>query len=121
MVALKNAKQTCRQGCVKPNKTVPMKPLIPLSVSSTGMVTIESPNTTVCYQSSPMLKCTLEEDSDSASWNLSTKLSNFELNNGSVVRLNSSCSNDKQKSCLAVTLHKVTGSWAGKFQVHLKY
>lgn len=89
--------------------------------SSTGMVTIESPQTTVCYQSSPVLKCTLEEESDGASWNLSTRFRNFELNNGSVVRLNSSCSTDKYKSCLAVTLHKVTGSWAGKCRAHIVF
>lgn len=86
-----------------------------VKVQTEGMVTIESPQTTVCYQSSPVLKCTLEEESDGASWKLSTRFRNFELSNGSVVRLNSSCSTDKYKSCLAVTLHKVTGSWAGVY------
>lgn len=84
------------------------------------MVAIESPQTTVCYQSSPVLKCTYEEESDGASWNLSTAFRNFELNNGSVVRLDGSCSTDKYKSCLAVTLREVTGSWAGKYRVRRK-
>lgn len=84
----------------------------------TGMVTIESPGTTVCYQSSPVLKCVFEEATGSAGWNMSSKNESFELNNGSVVQLNHSCSTEKYKSCVAVTLHRVTGLWAGKYRWH---
>ncbi len=85
------------------------------------MVNLESPDTTVCYKSSPLLKCTFEEATDSAGWNMSTKeYKRFELNrgnelnNGSVAKLNSSCSTEEYKSCIAVKLDKVTGIWAGK-------
>lgn len=91
-------------------------PYYNLCIHLTGMVTIESPQTRVCYQSSPVLKCIFEEESDSAGWNMSTSTNSFELNNGSVVRLNSSCSTQEHKSCVAVTLHKVTGIWAGKYK-----
>lgn len=77
---------------------------------------MESPEVTVCYQSSPILKCTFEEATGSAGWNMSTKYERFELNNGSVVQLNYNCSTKQYKSCIAVTLRKVTGIWAGKYK-----
>eukprot|EP00064_Thunnus_orientalis_P015126 superscaffoldBa00002747_g15175 len=49
-----------------------------------GMVTIEAPDTKVCDMSSPILKCTLEEETDSAGWNMSKKHERFELNKGSI-------------------------------------
>eukprot|EP00064_Thunnus_orientalis_P020693 superscaffoldBa00005832_g20838 len=48
-----------------------------------GMVTIEAPETTK-YLSNPTLKCTLEEETDRAGWNMSRKHERFELNNGTV-------------------------------------
>lgn len=81
-----------------------------------GMVTMKSPEGTVCYQSSPVLKCMLEEATDSSSWNMSTASNSFELNNGSVVQLNRNCSTEKYKSCTGVTLRKVTGIWAGEYK-----
>ncbi|XP_076613054.1 adhesion G-protein coupled receptor F3 [Chaetodon auriga] len=87
-----------------------------LWVDTLGVVTIESPETAACYLSSPELKCTLEEATDSAGWNMSKKHERFELNNGSVVKLNHSCSTEEYKSCVAVTLQKVTGIWAGTYE-----
>lgn len=81
-----------------------------------GLVTIESPGTTVCYQSSPVLKCTFEEATGSAGWNMTSMNESFELNNGSVVQLTYSCSTENYKSCVAVTLRRVTGIWAGKYR-----
>lgn len=81
-----------------------------------GLVTIESPGTTVCYQSSPVLKCTFEEAMGSAGWNMTSMNESFELNNGSVVQLTDSCSTENYKSCVAVTLRRVTGIWAGKYR-----
>nr|XP_046228186.1 adhesion G protein-coupled receptor F4 [Scatophagus argus] len=87
-----------------------------LWVDTVGMVTMESPSSTVCYMSSPALKCVFEEVMGSAGWNMSKKHERFELNTGSVVKLNYSCSTDKYKSCVAVTLHSVTGIWAGTYE-----
>lgn len=86
-----------------------------------GMVTIGSPQTTVCYQSSPMLICTFEEATSSAKWTMSTGHKSFELNNGSIIQLNHSCSTEEYKSCVAVTLHKVTGIVAGKYKCFTFY
>ncbi|XP_031151369.1 adhesion G protein-coupled receptor F4-like [Sander lucioperca] len=80
------------------------------------MVTIESPSDTVNYESDPVLKCTFEEASDSAGWNMSTQYQRFELNTGSVVKLNNSCTTQEYKSCVAVTLQKVTGLWSGTYE-----
>lgn len=80
----------------------------------TGMVSIMSPNSTVCYQSSPLLKCTMEETADSADWKLIRNQS-LELNTGSVVKLNHSCAAAGSSSCIALTLQNVTSEWAGKY------
>lgn len=80
------------------------------------MVTIEAPENRVCYQSSPVLKCTFEEVTDSAGWRMSNKSDSFELNNGSVVLLNPNCATGKYKSCTEVTLRKVPGVWAGRLK-----
>lgn len=80
------------------------------------MVTIESPENNVCYESSPILKCTFEEKTDSAGWNMSRKYERFELNDGSVVKLNKDCANNKDESCVQVTLQGVTGIWDGKYK-----
>lgn len=82
-----------------------------------GMVTIESPEGAVCYLSSPELKCLFEEATGSAGWNMSKKHERFELNNGSVVKLNHNCSTPEYKSCVAVTLKNLTGIWTGKYNV----
>ena len=78
------------------------------------MVTIGYPQTTVCYQSSPVLICTFEEATSSAMWTMSTGHESFELSNGSMIRLNQSCSTEEYRSCIAVTLHKAIGIMAGK-------
>ena len=80
----------------------------------TGMVTIKAPNTRVCYQSSPVLKCLFEEATDSAKWTMSNRTNSFELNNGSVVRLNNSCATNQYRSCTEVTLRMVRGIWEGR-------
>lgn len=79
-----------------------------------GTVNIVSPESKVCYESSPTLTCTSELESDQSSWYMTKLNKTFELSNGSVVRLNRSCATTEYKSCVAVTLNKVTGDWAGK-------
>lgn len=79
------------------------------------MVNIVSPEKTVCYLSSPVLKCTFDEATDSAGWNITTESKSFELANGSVVQLDTSCSTEKYNSCVIVTLNNVTGIWSGKY------
>ncbi|KAM6992323.1 adhesion G-protein coupled receptor F3 [Tautogolabrus adspersus] len=87
-----------------------------LLVDTVGMVTIESPETPVCYKSSPTLKCTFEEETGSAGWNMTSEDKRFELNEGSVVKLDPSCTTDEYKSCIGVTLEKITGIWAGTYE-----
>lgn len=82
----------------------------------TGMVTIKSPETTVCYESSQNLTCSFEEETDSAVWNMSNSRQHFQLNTGSVVALSSKCTAEKYKSCITVTLKKVTEIWSGRFK-----
>lgn len=78
------------------------------------MVAVESPETTVCYLSAPTLKCTFEEATSGAGWNISRAHQHFELNNGSEVELDDSCGTQEYKSCVSVRLLRVTGIWAGK-------
>ncbi|XP_049446606.1 adhesion G-protein coupled receptor F3 isoform X3 [Epinephelus fuscoguttatus] len=80
------------------------------------MVTIESPEFAVCYESVPELKCTLEEKTDSSGWNMSRPDRRFELSEGSVVKLNHKCTTKENMSCVAVKLQKVTGIWAGLYE-----
>lgn len=87
-----------------------------IRVDTTGFVYIDSPQTKVCYESSPVLKCTLEEPTDKAGWNMSTTYERFELNNGSVVQLDHACKTTEYQSCVAVTLKKVTGVWEGTYE-----
>lgn len=70
----------------------------------------------MCYQSSPTLKCTFDEATGSSGWNISRTNERFELNIGSVVSLDHSCATHEYKSCVAATLQKVTGIWAGKYR-----
>ncbi|XP_026197602.1 adhesion G-protein coupled receptor F3-like [Anabas testudineus] len=84
-------------------------------VNTSGMVTIVSPNTTVCYESSQVLTCIFEEATDSAGWNMTYNGQNFELNNGTVVQLNN-CITPEYDSCTALTLKKVTSDWAGMYE-----
>lgn len=88
--------------------------LLFIHILYTGMVTIISPNSSVCYMSSPVLQCTFEETTDSAGWNMSRLYQRFELNSGSVVELDYNCATPDYNSCMALTLQKVTGAWAGK-------
>ncbi|XP_037101255.1 adhesion G-protein coupled receptor F3 [Syngnathus acus] len=60
------------------------------------------------------LKCTLEGVSKKSSWKIIRRNEYFELNNGSVVKLDSNCATNK--SCTAVTLHNVTNIWAGTYE-----
>nr|XP_020487140.1 adhesion G-protein coupled receptor F3-like isoform X1 [Labrus bergylta] len=87
-----------------------------LLVDTLGMVTIESPDSSVCYNSTPTLKCTFEENTDSAGWHMSRENKRYELDRGIVVKLNNSCSTDEYKSCIQVTLQGVTGIWAGTYE-----
>lgn len=75
---------------------------------------MESPEVSVCYYSNPFLKCTLEDETDSAGWNMSREHERFELSQGSVVKLKENCATEEYKSCIAVTLEKVTGMWTGE-------
>ncbi|KAM9778699.1 adhesion G protein-coupled receptor F4 isoform 2-T2 [Syngnathus typhle] len=77
-------------------------------------VTIESTETCVPYMSEATLKCTLEGVSKKSSWKIIRRNEYFELNNGSVVKLDSKCATNK--SCTAVTLHNVTNIWAGTYE-----
>lgn len=87
-----------------------------LFIDTDGMVTIEAPENTVCYLSSPQLKCTLESESGSAGWNMSKTHERFELADGSVVKLNHNCATQEYKSCTIVTLDGVTGIWDGTYE-----
>lgn len=80
----------------------------------TGMVTIKAPNTRVCYQSTPVLKCLFEEVTDSAEWTMSNRTNSVKINNGSVVQLNHSCATNQYRSCTEVTLRMVRGIWEGR-------
>ncbi|TDH00065.1 hypothetical protein EPR50_G00183590 [Perca flavescens] len=90
-----------------------------LWVDVVGMVTIESPSNTVKYESDPVLKCTFEEASGSSGWNMTTQYQRFELNTGTVVKLNYDCATQEYKSCVGVTLQKVTGLWSGEYKLKL--
>ncbi|XP_032399273.1 adhesion G protein-coupled receptor F5 [Etheostoma spectabile] len=87
-----------------------------LWVDTSGMVTIESLKGTVLYESEQVLNCTFEEASGSAGWNMSTPNQRFELNTGSVVKLDPNCATATYKSCVSVTLQKVTGVWSGTYE-----
>ncbi|XP_071334668.1 adhesion G protein-coupled receptor F4 [Trachinotus anak] len=85
-------------------------------VDTLGMVTIKAPGTAVEYLNKTVLKCTFEETTDSAGWNMSKPHERFELNNGTVVKLDGNCSTQQDKSCVAVTLLNVTGIWEGTYE-----
>uniref|UniRef100_A0AAV2K8C7 G-protein coupled receptors family 2 profile 2 domain-containing protein n=1 Tax=Knipowitschia caucasica TaxID=637954 RepID=A0AAV2K8C7_KNICA len=88
-----------------------------ISVQTLGMVEITPPpEEEVCYESYPYLKCTFGEATDRAGWNMSTTDKRFELNDGTVVKLNYYCTTREFPSCVAVTLQKVTGSWEGTYE-----
>ncbi|XP_074541443.1 adhesion G protein-coupled receptor F5 [Halichoeres trimaculatus] len=87
-----------------------------LLVDTYGMVNIEAPADPVCYHSSPELKCTLEDMSDSSGWNMSRMHASFELAEGSVVKIDKHCAMQKLHSCIAVKLEKVTGMWTGLYE-----
>ncbi|KAM4522230.1 uncharacterized protein adgrf3b isoform 2-T2 [Odontesthes bonariensis] len=85
-------------------------------VDTQGMVTINASSGTVGYMSKHDLRCTFEEATDRAGWNLSRKFERFELNNGKLVTLDFNCHTEKYKSCVAVTLVNVTGIWSGTYE-----
>ncbi|XP_047430340.1 adhesion G-protein coupled receptor F1 [Mugil cephalus] len=80
------------------------------------MVEINAPPTTVCYLSTPEMNCTFEEATGSAGWNMTRHNERFELNTGTVVQLHTSCATEIYKSCVKVTLQKVTGIWEGIYE-----
>lgn len=84
-------------------------------LSDTGMVTIEAPTTTVCYESTPQLKCKFEEVSDNAGWSKKTLNESLGLNTGSVVKMIDNCATEEYKSCVGVKLQNVTGLWSGEY------
>ncbi|XP_026197523.1 adhesion G-protein coupled receptor F3-like [Anabas testudineus] len=75
-----------------------------------------SPNTTVSYGSSPVLKCTFEEATDRANWYISHNDQLVELYPGTVVQLDNNCTTPKYNSCTTLTLKNVTGAWAGTYE-----
>ncbi|XP_060908736.1 adhesion G protein-coupled receptor F4 [Labrus mixtus] len=87
-----------------------------LLVDTLGLVTIESPNSSVCYNTAPTLKCTFEEETGSAGWNISRDNERLQLDNGIVVKLDTNCATDEYKSCIGITLQGVTGIWAGTYE-----
>ncbi|XP_077367565.1 adhesion G-protein coupled receptor F3 [Festucalex cinctus] len=86
------------------------------SINSVGMVTIEPTDPFVPYMSELTLKCTLEEASDSSGWKISRMNECYELHNRSVVKVDSNCGTNENKSCTAVTLRSVTSLWAGMYE-----
>ncbi|KAM6915099.1 adhesion G-protein coupled receptor F3 [Xenentodon cancila] len=78
------------------------------------MVTINAPNHTVDYKSTPTLTCTFEEVTYNAGWNMSKEFERFELNIGNQVELNLTCA--ESPSCVRVTLKSVTSTWAGTYE-----
>ncbi|TMS12345.1 Adhesion G-protein coupled receptor F3 [Larimichthys crocea] len=87
-----------------------------VKVDTVGMVTIEAPDGTVCYESSPTLTCRSPEETTDAAWFVNKQFERSQLNPGSVVKLNTDCNKAEDKSCIAVTLQKVTGIWAGTYE-----
>ncbi|XP_034435233.1 adhesion G-protein coupled receptor F1-like isoform X2 [Hippoglossus hippoglossus] len=90
-------------------------------VDTVGMVKITAPEDRVCYKSSPSLKCRLEEATTSTGWKLIKEHKHLELENGSMVNLNPSCFDGKYKSCIAVTLNKVTSAGSGTYQCRFTF
>ncbi|XP_008302533.1 probable G-protein coupled receptor 115 [Stegastes partitus] len=87
-----------------------------IKVDTVGMVTMEAPNSTVCYLSEPELTCTFDEDVMSRGWSFKKPNEFFQLKDGSVVQLIPNCDTLDHKSCTAVKLRSVTSSWAGLYQ-----
>ncbi|XP_061602945.1 adhesion G protein-coupled receptor F4 [Cololabis saira] len=81
-----------------------------------GMVNITNLTGMVKYDSEQNLKCTFEEATDQAGWNISKEFERLELNNGDQVVLDLKCADPVSKSCVGVTLKKVTGIWAGMYE-----
>ncbi|XP_034017789.1 adhesion G-protein coupled receptor F3 [Thalassophryne amazonica] len=79
------------------------------------MVSIDSPNTTVCYNSIVTLKCAFKEPSDHIAWYMYKDSTRSVLCDGTVVTLQT-CPTETYKSCLQVKLNKVTGRWASTYE-----
>ncbi|KAK2856563.1 hypothetical protein Q5P01_005298 [Channa striata] len=71
--------------------------------NTSGMVTIVSPNTSVCYESSPVLTCTFMEAMTSAGWTMKRDNKSYVLNPGSVVELNNNCATQSIYQCVFTT------------------
>lgn len=80
-----------------------------------GLVELDAPTESVCYFSNPELTCTLPTKTEKASWRLNSTKQDVELNNGTVVKVNSNCATESHPSCLAVRLVGVTSIWAGTY------
>ncbi|XP_072306421.1 adhesion G-protein coupled receptor F3 [Eucyclogobius newberryi] len=87
-----------------------------IHVDTTGLVMIEHPQCKVKYQSNVVLRCMFNEATDNAGWNMSTETQRFELNEGSVVKLNRDCVSATMLSCVEVKLAQVTGAWQGTYE-----
>ncbi|XP_053192628.1 adhesion G-protein coupled receptor F3 [Scomber japonicus] len=85
-------------------------------VDTVGMVTMESPDSKVCYMTRQQLICFLEEKTDSAGWNLTRQDERFEINSGTVATVSQSCATDEYKSCVNLTIEEVTGLWEGTYE-----
>uniref|UniRef100_A0A7N6FCD0 Adhesion G protein-coupled receptor F3b n=1 Tax=Anabas testudineus TaxID=64144 RepID=A0A7N6FCD0_ANATE len=90
-----------------------------IRIGTSGMVTMLSPNTTVCYESNPVLKCTFGEATDRANWYIFHNDQLVELYPGTVVQLDNNCTTPEYNSCTTLTLMKVTGAWAGIYECGL--
>ncbi|XP_061669069.1 adhesion G protein-coupled receptor F4 [Syngnathoides biaculeatus] len=86
------------------------------TIDSVGMVTIESMEHSVPHMSESMLKCTLEEASSRSGWKIKRMDKWLELNNDSVVTLDTSCTTEEYKSCTTMTLHNLTSHWMGTYE-----
>ncbi|XP_061898343.1 adhesion G protein-coupled receptor F4 isoform X3 [Entelurus aequoreus] len=87
-----------------------------IQVHTAGMVTLESAEALVPYMSAPMLKCTFEEMSSGASWKMFGSNDCFELRDGSVVKVDSSCATKEKKSCIVLRLQNITNIWTGTYE-----
>ncbi|XP_068433665.1 adhesion G-protein coupled receptor F3 [Clinocottus analis] len=90
--------------------------ITPLCIAKVdGVVTIEAPEFPVCYKSVPVMNCTMDEATDRAGWNLTTDRGRFEIDTGSVAKVNM-CDSVEHKSCIELRLEKVTGIWSGTYE-----
>ncbi|KAM9798361.1 adhesion G-protein coupled receptor F3 [Neosynchiropus ocellatus] len=83
-----------------------------------GLVSMVAPSYKLSYKSRPKLRCSFDEATDSSGWTVSRWNEAFELKNGSMVNLDYKCR--WGKSCVEVTIQKMTGLWAGTYECEFK-